>query len=187
LPVHVLLKLALAGALSGFFPDRRQALWTVLATCRRHGDLFCGGLEAGKPPARPPMAPWEVLVADLESASFSLSGHPFELVYPRLAGPRFLTAGEIARLPDGRREVVIGGLAVIHQRPPTAGGLLFVTLEDHTGFHNLVVHPPVLQRHRQLFLEAAMMVIKGRLEKSDGVASVVVQEARAINLRFGGD
>ena len=190
LPTHILLKLALAGAFSCFNLERRQALWTVLTFARHRGTIFetiegtiphstkhHGGQSA-------PMNAWENVLAELESTSVYLCAHPFELVYPQVRKrPRFATSAQLKELPNGRR-VTVGGLCVVKQRPPTAGGVLFLTLEDHLGFHNLVIHADIMRKYRLVLLEEAMLIVEGRLEKADGVINITVNKIMGIRVDF---
>ncbi len=172
LPTHVLLKLALAGAFSCFGYERRAALWAVLSECNDPSSLFFGQPRGLAATDIEPLAPWETVIADLDATQVYLSVHPYELVWPRVRGRRgYVTSSQLAGMADGRR-VVTGGLAVIRQRPPTAGGVLFLTLEDHEGFINLVVPGPVFQRYRQVLLEEAILLVEGRVVQGDGVTNV---------------
>jgi len=172
LPTHALLKLALAGAFACFGYERRQALWAVLSACNEPDSLFFGKRRAVPAGDIEPLEPWETVMADLDATDVYLSVHPYELVLPRVRQRKgYLTSSQLAAVPDGRR-VVTGGLAVIRQRPPTAGGVLFLTLEDHEGFINLVVPGPVFQRYRQVLLEEAILLVEGRVVQGDGVTNV---------------
>jgi error-prone DNA polymerase len=171
LTTHVLLKLALAGAFACFGYERREALWAVLSECNDSSSLFFGQ-KRGEAADIEPLAPWETVMADLDATQVYLSLHPYELVWPRVRGRKgYVTSSQLAALPDGKR-IVTGGLAVIRQRPPTAGGVLFLTLEDHEGFINLVVPAPVFQRYRQVLLEEAILLVEGRVVQGDGVTNV---------------
>jgi error-prone DNA polymerase len=177
---HALLRLALAGSFDCFLLERRQALFDVLCTCTRADNLFFGRRVGTGRVAVEPMAPFEVALADLEATRTYLNHHPFSLVYPELRSlPGFVTAAELPGL-RGRRKVVVGGLSVVRQRPPTAGGVLFMTLEDHTGLMNLVIMPQVFQRFRQVVLDSPLLLVEGLLEQADGVTNIRVQTVRSI-------
>jgi len=191
LPTNALLKLALAGAFFTFGLERREALWAVLATWNDPRSLFYGGRgrpsgkDSSPPPAIEPMTAWEGVLADLEATSVYLSAHPFELIYPQLKGrKRFVTSGQLKKVPNGRR-VTVGGLSVIKQRPPTAGGVMFVSLEDHEGYLNLVVRPRIMQKYRRALLEEPVLLVDGRLERADGVMNISVERVRGIRIRAG--
>jgi error-prone DNA polymerase len=184
LPTHALLKLALAGAFACFGLERREALWNVLSKGREHDDLFVGQPIFTPPNHAPPLTPWETVLADVDATAVYLSQHPFELVYPRFAKRKnFYTSAQLAKVPHGRR-ILLGGLSVIKQRPPTAGGVLFMTLEDHTGFHNLVFYRQVFAQFRQPILEEPMLLVQGTLEKADGVINIKAEKVWGIRLEF---
>ena len=185
LPTHALLKLALAGAVAGFGLERRQALWAVLSTWNEPESLFHGRELRDRESSESlvPMSAWEKVLADLEASSVYLSAHPFELVHPHLRKySRYVSSGQLEKLCNGRR-VTVGGLAVIKQRPPTANGVMFVTLEDHEGFFNLVVQAAVMQKFRRVFLEEAILLVDGRLEKADGVMNIMVERAQGVRMQ----
>jgi error-prone DNA polymerase len=183
-PTHALLKLALAGAFAGFGFERRAALWQVLSKGQAHDALFTGHPIFTPPDKQPELNPWETVLADVDATCVFLSQHPFELVYPRLQKRRnFFTAEQLKKIPHKRR-VLLGGLSVIKQRPPTAGGVLFMTLEDHTGFHNLVIYRQVFQRYRQTILEEPVILVQGILEKADGIINIKVEKVTGIHLEF---
>ena len=183
-PTHVLLKLALAGALAGFGFERRAALWAVLSKGQAHEALLAGHPIFTPPTNQPALNPWEVVLADVDATSVFLSQHPFELLYPRLQSRRnFFTAEQLNKVQHGRR-ILLGGLSVIKQRPPTAGGVLFMTLEDHTGFHNLVIYRQTFQRYRQVILEEPVLLVQGILEKADGVLNIKVEKVTGIHMEF---
>jgi error-prone DNA polymerase len=184
-PVSGLLKLALAGAFAGFGFDRRAALWAVLAMGKAEHHLLRGRTIFSAPTDLAPLSDWEEVLADLDATSVFLSQHPFELVYPTLKKRRrFYTAKQIHEEVKDGCSVTVGGLAVVRQRPPTAGGVLFLTLEDQTGFHNLVIHTGTMKRYRQVLLEEPILLVDGRLEKADGVANITVRKVQGIEVKF---
>jgi error-prone DNA polymerase len=182
LSVAALLKLALAGTFSSLNVERREALWQVLHACKNRDTLFHGAPVSPALAQSQPMTPFEVVMADLDATRTFHSLHPFELVYPVLKKRREFTTA--ARLKDTRHQsrVVVGGLAVVKQRPPTAGGVLFLTLEDHTGLMNLVVHRRVRQRYQRVLLEEPILLAHGTLEKVDGVINIMVNKLQGIRL-----
>jgi error-prone DNA polymerase len=186
IPSHVLLKLALAGALHGFGLERRQALWHALAVWTGGRSLFAGASFAGPRTLRvAPMPACQTVLADIDSSSVFLSLHPFELVRPVAEQKRrYVTSAGLERVPHGRI-VTVGGLAITKQRPPTAGGILFLTLEDHEGFVNLVVRPSVLQKHRRALLEEPLLLVEGKVEKGDGVVNVLALQVTGLRLELG--
>jgi error-prone DNA polymerase len=90
-----------------------------------------------------------------------------------------LGSRELEELPDGR-SVCVAGLAVVRQRPPTAKGFLFITLEDEQGLANLIVRPNVYDRYRDVLRNAPLLRVKGRLQREGHAISVMVYEAAAL-------
>ena len=112
--------------------------------------------------------------ADFATTGLSARGHPMAVLRPALAGGRVRTARELSRLPD-RAQVEVAGLVIVRQRPETAGGIVFVSLEDETGITNLVVTPEVYERCRAVVRGAPYLVVRGRLERNGAVVNVKVE------------
>jgi error-prone DNA polymerase len=112
------------------------------------------------------------IAADYRSLGLTLGRHPLVLLRPQLGRRRVCTAAALAGLPDGRL-VRVAGIVTHRQRPGTASGVVFVTLEDETGSVNLVVWPRVLEAQREAVLGARLMLVHGRLQAADGVIHVV--------------
>ncbi len=201
-------RLARLGALSGFEARRRQALWRVARYGCEFPDSVAGPLPADAPVTLPAMAPHEIVAENLALGRASVQRHPLELLRAALAARGVRTAGELPALgealaagrapPELRRasrftnldgaqvarsagEIAVAGLAICRQRPPTAGGLTFVTLEDETGFANLIVTPQVAARDRA-GLSAAVMLALGALEHVQGVVNIRVTHLLPLRL-----
>jgi error-prone DNA polymerase len=168
--------LAAADALAALTGHRRQALWSALgidAQAVRHAPL------AAEPPRREeaPLlaAPTEgqEIVADYRATSLTLRRHPLALLRPRLQALRLCTAGELAR---GRHRQLIRtcGIVTCRQRPSTASGVTFVTLEDETGVSNIVVWRDVGERYRRALIDATLLTVYGHLERVDTQGSPVL-------------
>jgi error-prone DNA polymerase len=168
--------LAAADALRGLAGHRRQAAWQVADSGRRaiQGDLFAGlpAPEAAVELAAPTLA--DNLVADYRQLGHSLRPHPLTLLRAHLAARRFLTAGELAQRGD-RALVRVAGIVTGRQRPGTATGIVFVTLEDETGWTNVVVKPALVEKQRRELLSAPLLGVYGQLQASDGVVHLVAQ------------
>ncbi|HET7825566.1 MAG TPA: error-prone DNA polymerase, partial [Anaeromyxobacter sp.] len=176
-----LVRLAEAGALGALAPDRRSAVWTSLGVAAEEGDLFAG-VGPAEPDAglEPPTAREEVS-ADFATAGLSPRGHPMSLVRPALASARVRTARELARMPD-RAAVEVAGLVIVRQRPQTAKGIVFVSLEDETGIANLVVMPDVYERCRPVVRGAPFLLARGEVERSGNVVNVRVSSVAPLAL-----
>jgi error-prone DNA polymerase len=175
-------RLAWAGALDGIPAEaggeRRAALWRVgIAGSGRAG---AGGtqlalpIEPPRPPELEPLGDWGKLIADYRSTGLTLGEHPMEMLRPGLdAAIRRST--DLARTADGAI-VEVAGMVVARQRPETAKGIVFMLLEDERGTVNLIVPPPVYDRHRSLVRTAPLLRARGRLERREGATNVLVAE-----------
>ena len=173
-----LVKLAEADAFQSMGLDRRGALWAVKAI---GGDsplpLFAaaGEHDRGVDPAveLPAMTDGEAVVADYRALRLSLRAHPVALMRPYLAGN--LPAGKLLETRDGRR-VSVSGLVLTRQRPGTAKGVIFITLEDETGTANIIVWPNKFDEFRRQVLTARMMRIAGKLQREGQVIHVIADK-----------
>ena len=169
-------RLAEAGALDGLEPERRAAVWKSLAlpACGAgEGDLFAGRAPAEPEAALEPSTAAEQVQADYATAGLSVRAHPMAVVRPALAGGRVRTVREVNRLAD-RALVEVAGLVIVRQRPETAHGIVFVSLEDETGIANLVVMPDVYERCRPVVRGSPFLVARGRVERNGQVVNVRV-------------
>jgi error-prone DNA polymerase len=175
-------RLAWAGALDGVpvgeGSERRQALWGVGVVGAGHGAK--GGTQLAlpfEPPAPPelePLGDWGELIANYRSTGVALGKHPMELMRPEI-DPALRRSTDLARIEDGE-EVEVAGMVVARQRPGTARGIVFMTLEDECGIVNAIVPKHVYERHRAAVRTAAMVRARGRLERREGVTNVLVSE-----------
>ena len=158
--------------------ERREALWAVKGLPAASLPLFAamGEEERGAEPAveLPKMALSEQVVADYMSLRLSLKAHPVSFLRAGLAGEDYLPASALAEMTDGRR-LKVAGLVLVRQRPGTAKGVIFATLEDETGVANVVVWADVFERHRATVLKAGMVGVEGRLQKEGEVIHVVAE------------
>ena len=169
-------RLAEAGALTGLTPERREAVWKSMALPAKQdtGDLFAG-LAPAEPEARlEPASAAELVQGDYASTGLSARGHPMALIRPTLAGDRVRTVRELNRLED-RAQVEVAGLVIVRQRPETAHGIVFVSLEDETGIANLVVMPDVYERYRPVVRGSPFLLARGRLERNGRVINIRVE------------
>ncbi|MFI4949380.1 MAG: OB-fold nucleic acid binding domain-containing protein, partial [Alphaproteobacteria bacterium] len=136
----------------------------------------------------PAMALGEHVVEDYRSTSLSLKHHPLAFLRNELGQEGIVTAAELVTLPDqyttGGRRVAIAGLVLIRQRPGSAKGVIFITIEDETGIANLIVWPPILERFRRTVLGATLLYCKGRLQREEGVIHVVAEDLRDMTPRL---
>ena len=175
-------RLAHADAWGSLGLSRRQAQWAVRALEPEPLPLFAGQLDdavSEAPVALPAMALGEHVVEDYTALRLSLKAHPLALLRARIVGAdpafaRLVPAARLADLPnDGR--VTVAGLVLVRQRPGSASGVIFVTLEDESGVANLVVWPQVFERHRRTVLRARLMAVRGKLQRQGIVIHVVAE------------
>jgi error-prone DNA polymerase len=177
----VLSRLSKADAFGSLELDRRNALWNSLPV-QKVMPLFDGPNEAALPSAtedpEPPVAlpaasPLSEVVADYRAMGLSLRDHPMKFLRSTLEKLRVAKASDLAILPVDRR-VKVAGLTLMRQRPGTASGITFVTLEDETGFANLIVRPEVWERYHQAARTATALLAHGRLQRQENVIHVLV-------------
>jgi len=129
---------------------------------------------AETPAVLPPPTEGENLVADYASTGLTLGRHPLALLRSRLARMRFATADELKLLPGGT-PARAAGMVTGRQRPSTASGTVFVTLEDETGCVNVIVWPHLIERQRRELLGARLMGVEGVLEREGEVMHLVAK------------
>ena len=166
-----LAKLAEAAALRGLAGHRHRARWLGAGT-QQQLPLFAGTAQHEERVAIPPPSAWEDTRADYASTGLTLGAHPLALLRRQLRERRFRQARELEGFADGR-PARYAGLVVSRQRPQTASGVTFMTLEDETGMVNVVVWRQVAERQRRAFLESRLMAVEGRLQVADGTRHLV--------------
>ncbi len=179
LRIATLEALASAGAFGCFERDRRAALWTAGALGRADAGGLNGIVVGERAPPLPAMSPAEVSRADLWATGVAPDGHPTRFVRGRLAALGAVTAADLAGRGDGEK-VIVGGVVTHRQRPATAGGVVFVSLEDETGLMNVVVSPGCWQHHRRLAATAPALLVRGRLEHAEGALNIVAERIEAL-------
>jgi error-prone DNA polymerase len=182
-PVHAIQRLASADAFRSIGLDRRAALWDARALKQAPelplfvaADARDEGAELV--PARLPEMPLaEHVVNDYQTIRLSLKAHPMGFLRDHYAKAGFITADRLKSIRDGKR-VSIAGLVLIRQRPGSAKGVCFITLEDETGIANLVVWPDVFDKQRKIVMGARLMCVHGIIQKDaeDGVIHVVARK-----------
>jgi error-prone DNA polymerase len=169
--------LAAADALSSLAGHRRQAAWAASvekSAAVVQGDLFDGLPVAEPETPLPAPSAGENLVADYRSLGLSLRDHPLTLLRRHLAERRFLTAAAL-RAAGHRALVRAAGIVVGRQRPGTATGIVFVTLEDESGLVNVVVHPQLVEKQRRELLGATLLGVFGQLQVEGEVVHLVAK------------
>jgi error-prone DNA polymerase len=153
--------------------DRRQALWAIRGLADSRLPLFAAADEAAEPGvALPPMPQGGEVVEDYRSVGLSLRRHPVSFLRAELARERILPCAALAELRDGARATV-AGVILVRQRPGSASGVLFITIEDETGHANLILWPSVFERQRRLVMSASMLGCRGKVQKEGEVIHVI--------------
>jgi error-prone DNA polymerase len=171
--------LATAGAFTTLGPGRRAALWAAGAAAQERADRLPGTTSSIRAPALPGMDEIDEMVADVWSTGLSPVTHPVRFVRDELSRQGALAIERVAEVEDGRR-VLVGGIVTHRQRPATAGGITFLNLEDETGMLNVVCSPGLWQRHRTVARTASAMLIRGKVECTDGVVNLVADQLRRL-------
>jgi len=186
-------KLAAVGALN-FIQDqssrlkeqkvnRRDALWQVARVVRPAGDLYDKLLEEdGNSPLLPMTIP-ERLNADFRGTGLTIGKHPVAYHRAELNKLGALRALDIATLRNGTA-VRVGGWVIVRQRPGTAKGFMFLTLEDETGVSNIIVTPQLFDQYRRVLVDQPFLLIEGTLQNQDNVVSVKARKIRALSFQF---
>jgi error-prone DNA polymerase len=171
-----LLHLARAGALESLGLDRRRAVWEAMRCGDEPGRmplLVSQSDEAdAEEPALPALTAQEEVLADYRTGGLSLSAHPIQFERRRLAADGAITVAAAVAAPEGRR-VRLAGIVLTRQRPATASGMIFLTIEDETGAANVVVRPDVWQAAEPSARRAAAIVVQGRIQRRGTVVHVV--------------
>jgi error-prone DNA polymerase len=169
--------LASIGALNAFGGDRRGALWQIERAARPSGELFEDSRTASLPKAEPvpsplrPMSLLERVTADYDGSGLTIGPHPMALCRAGLAQSGVQRAIDLPAGRSGRR-VRVAGAVITRQRPGTAKGFVFLTLEDETGIANIIVRPDVFTGNRRTVVGAPYLLVEGTLQIQDGVTSV---------------
>jgi error-prone DNA polymerase len=156
-------KLAVAGALESLEPDRRKALWSAGTVDERPGTIPGTGPSA-PPPTLPGMSGAELARADYTGLGLSVQTHPMELVRASLDAAGILPAARLPFVEDGER-IEVAGIVTHRQRPSTAKGVTFLSLEDETGIANIVCSQGLWKRWQSVASVARALVIRGAVEK----------------------
>lgn len=174
LPRQALDALAAADALRTLAGHRRLASWQAAASAQSRDLLREAVIVETETPALPAPSEGQAIAADYRSVGLTLGRHPLALLRPQLAARNFQTAAVLDTYPN-RRLARACGIVTVRQRPQTAKGTIFVTLEDETGPINAVVRPELIERQRRELLGATLLGIYGTWQSIDGVRHLVAQ------------
>ena len=174
--------LADAGALDALAGHRNAARW-AMAGIEPRRPLLPGSPDEDAI-VLPAPAPGEQVLADYRSTGLTLGAHPLSLLRPRLASQRLMDSRSARQRPHGSG-VHVAGLVTQRQRPATAKGTIFVTLEDEHGMVNVIVWPHLAIRRRKALLQARLLAVRGRWEDVDGVQHLVAGELHDLSHLLG--
>lgn len=175
--------LAEAGALQSLAGNRNQARWIVAGVERQH-PLLPGSPEE-RPIELPAPAIGEEILSDYRALGLTLHAHPLSLLRDKLRARRLLGSRDLQDKRHGSYVHAVG-LVTNRQRPQTASGTIFMTLEDEHGMVNIVVWEHVAQRRRKALLGARLLAVRGRWEQVDGVAHLIAQDMQDLSAMLGG-
>jgi error-prone DNA polymerase len=179
--------LADIGALNAFTHERRSALWQVERAVRPAGELFeqeAANSQRPTPNSQgsplEPMDDSERLRADYGGMGLTIGPHPMALRRHDLSMRGVTRASDLAAARDGRR-VRVAGMVITRQRPGTAKGFVFLTLEDETGISNIIVRPDLFDRQRMTVIRQPFLLVDGVLQNQDGVLSIKAERLQGID------
>jgi error-prone DNA polymerase len=175
--------LAAIGAFASLGGTRRQALWQVEAL-GRSGPLFARAESGELASPLPEMSGPQEMSADFRGTGMSTGPHPMAFVRAGLDGEGIVRAGDLPQIPQGQRARV-AGIVVVRQRPGTAKGFVFVTVEDETGFANAIVTSDCFERHRNTIVAVNALLIEGVVQNQDGVVSIKADHFESLSGRLG--
>ncbi|CAB3743944.1 Error-prone DNA polymerase [Paraburkholderia sediminicola] len=163
--------LAAADALRTLAGDRRAALWHAVAAVPDR-DLLSGATDDDATPVLAPMTEGQQIASDYRTLGLTLGRHPLELLRPRLLAQRLLPASTLAGFRNGQLARACG-MVTVRQRPGTAKGVMFVTLEDETGQVNVIIWPSLLEKQRREALGSSLLAVYGVWQREGEVRHLV--------------
>jgi error-prone DNA polymerase len=183
----ILEALATAGAFAclddgeGRSLDRRRALWAAGAVAQGGPGKLAGVVTGAEAPQLPGLSDRETAAADLWATGVAPDGHPTRFVRPHLDRLGVVTARALTKVDPGER-VLVGGVVTHRQRPATAGGTTFINLEDETGLINVICSKGLWARYRRVARGSAALLVRGRLERAEGVTNVIADKLEPLPL-----
>ncbi|HWA33482.1 MAG TPA: error-prone DNA polymerase, partial [Cyclobacteriaceae bacterium] len=173
IPEATLERLADADAFRSIELDRRQALWEVSTKEQLAAIKPCNNTDE-EPVALPAMALSEHVAQDYASTSLSIKAHPVSFVRQQLDQLRIISSADLSTAKDGD-SVKIAGLVLVRQRPGTASGICFITIEDETGTANLVVFAKLFDQYRKEIIQSRLLMVEGKVQREGEVIHVIVR------------
>jgi error-prone DNA polymerase len=174
--------LATAGALESLGATRREALWAAGALAQESPDTLPGVSVGVAAPTLPGLSDVEIATADVWATGVSVDSYPTQFVRDGLDAAGVIRVEQAYRHEEGRR-VAVAGVVTHRQRPGTAGGVTFLSLEDETGLLNVVCSAGLWQRFRKTARTSRALVVRGRLERADGATNLVAEHLAPMSLK----
>jgi error-prone DNA polymerase len=171
--------LATADAFASFGLTRREALWAAGAAAQDKPDKLPGTVVGTDAPTLPGMGEVDLLVADVWATGLSPDAHPAQFIRDEFGKAGALAIARLGEVEAGTR-IRVGGIVTHRQRPATAGGVTFINLEDETGMLNVTCSPGLWQRYKRVARSSAALIVRGRLEKAEGVLNLVADRLEAV-------
>jgi error-prone DNA polymerase len=174
--------LATIGALNGIGGiglHRRDALWQVEKASQRVGALLEGIIEKDTASPLAQMDTEERLVSDYHGTGLTTGPHPMFYRRAEMRRLNIKSAAELRAMPNGKRAIVAGAV-ITRQRPGTASGLIFITLEDETGYANVIVMPHIYEKYRQAVLEPRFVRVSGKIQNQDGIVHLKAEDVEPL-------
>jgi error-prone DNA polymerase len=179
-------RLASADAFGSFGLDRREALWAARGLSDEivQGPDLLADLALGEPLGEQQVAPAsglpemplaEHVVQDYQTTRLSLKAHPMTFLRDRYQRKGMLSLAEVALAKDGRK-LCVAGVVLVRQRPGSAKGVCFITLEDESGIANLVIWPKVMEQYRSVIMGARILQVEGRVQRAEGITHIVANQ-----------
>jgi error-prone DNA polymerase len=162
--------------------DRHQALWQARALSDQ--PLLSEIAQNQKEEQLPRLSAQESMFRDYEETGFSLKSHPLQFLRAALDAQQVSTAAQLRQrsLPRGKKVfITVAGIAIVRQRPGTAKGIVFLTLEDETGVVNALVRPAVYEKFRTCIVASSTLLIKGLVERASSVMYIHASEIYSLD------
>jgi error-prone DNA polymerase len=171
--------LAASNALAPLIAERREAIWSVRAP---RGEGLFAGVDSDEPKiALPPLPRDQALMLDYVHTGMSVDDHPMLLMRPSLS-KKIKSAVDLLRIPHGSRAST-AGMVICRQRPGTASGVVFLTLEDETGFSNLILYARVFEQQRHVATTSNLILAHGKVERDGDVVYLIPDKLEALSMQ----
>jgi error-prone DNA polymerase len=177
-------RLAAAGAFDVFCKGRRRALWRLLKIARNKNELpllklLEKGAQEKKQTYLPQMTDLETTIADYKTMGLSTGKHPMVFFRSWAAGRSMFACAELAGCQNGQM-LTVAGSVICRQRPHTAKGFVFITLEDETGTSNVIISPQVFEEYKNVILRCNFIAVAGRLQHEEGVINLIANSVSSL-------